>query len=285
MKHQKSDKSDKLNALKAQAQSLYDSAQFDAAIRAYEDLLTQNLSDTDKQIIYCQLGDAFYATSAWKKASDAYLHALQLNPESIDAALGFGDVAVEAKSFAEAEKAYHYALQLDATQSAHIAHGFKKLGDLLRTDKQIDTATQAYQQALETDKTIIPDLIADYLSQYDQIDTLKQELHTLRTTPQSTVDSSASEENELLLLQLHQVQEELEAFFIKNNELEKQLQTQSQLVRDKEALQEQIKTLEIKYTENKKTVEKLTLERDQQTSNSRSPHANTHTIAKGIAPS
>jgi len=143
-------------------------------------------------------------------------------------------------------------------------------------DEQAKLATE--RQAQITQLTQARDeqakLATDRQTQIGQLTQARDEQAKLATERQGQIDTlthksrEGEQENELLLLQLHQVQEELEQYFLKHQEAQQQLQTAQQLATERQgqigqitqARDEQAKLA----TERQTQIGQLTQARDEQ---------------------
>lgn len=71
----------KHQARKAHAKNLLDEGKTAEAIRAYQELLTQNPPHADQ--LYYQLGKALFTDEQWQAAAEAYQQALNKNPKMV----------------------------------------------------------------------------------------------------------------------------------------------------------------------------------------------------------
>ncbi len=168
--------------------------------------------ETGRATLHYQIGEAYYQLKEWKIAGKSYLNALNLKGDMIEAALKFAEVSIELQIYDQAEKALTYALGKNPETNNRVAQLYKRIGDGFATESMGEQAREAYQKALALDATLSTDVLTSLFE-------------VLENRNSFGVGSAASsEENELLLLQLHQVQEELEQYFFRNQSLESKLQ-------------------------------------------------------------
>ncbi|MDM8546303.1 tetratricopeptide repeat protein, partial [Candidatus Venteria ishoeyi] len=266
----------------ARAEKLLEEGQTAEAIHIYQELLEKNPPHAAE--LYCQLGEALLSDEQWKQATDAYLQALNINPKMAVASIGFGDAATELKAYQEAEKAYNHALEVDASLGPQVAYSLKHLADNLLKDRQYEVAYNTYEKALDLSTDIQGEVIQAFQVFYP---VLQQEFHTdlaqklkdkaekiqpgaldikepepqVNKVVEDIVASEEIDENELLLLQLHQTQEELESLFLKNNTLEEELK-QVRTERDEQAAQ--LKQVRTERDEQAAQLKQVRTERDEQ---------------------
>jgi tetratricopeptide (TPR) repeat protein len=178
--------------------------------------------------LHYQLGEAYYQLQEWKAACEAYLQALNLKADMVEASLKFAAASIELGSYTEAEKALAYALEKNPKiVDSQVAQLYKRIGDGFTTESIVEQAHEAYQKALALDATLSTDILTSLFEVLENGNSF------------GAGSAASSEENELLLLQLHQVQEELEQYFFKNQSLESKLQdTESKLQDSKSKLQD-----------------------------------------------
>lgn len=117
---------------------------------------------------------------------------------------------------------------------------------LLIAQNAVLTNTNARRLASELQATALPignesSLLPDSLSAWN---TYNQGIKMAEARPvQANEFEELKEENELLLLQLHQVQEELESYYLTNLDLEKKTSKQSKLEKENRVLQQRAQVL------------------------------------------
>jgi chromosome segregation ATPase len=249
------------------ANSLLEQQKGIEAVKAFQTLIASNPPNTDW--LYYQLGKAYSLDKKWAKAAESFMQALKLNPQLAIAAVAFGDTSVAMKAYEEAEKAYLHALKFKSVHP-ELAQSYLRLGEILVNDKQYEFALHAYKNALGLDSGLRAQLVeiykvlAETLTQENKAELAQQVAERAKAIEEELVAEKAADEideNELLLLQLHQVQEELETYFIKNQELETKLQdTESKLQDTESKLQDtesKLQDTESKLQSEKKSNEKL----------------------------
>ncbi|WP_353571001.1 class I SAM-dependent methyltransferase [Candidatus Albibeggiatoa sp. nov. BB20] len=252
------------------ANTLLDNGKGAEAVNAFQSLIALNPPNTDW--LYYQLGKAYSLDKKWPKAAGSFMQALKLNPQLAIAAVAFGDTSVAMKAYEEAEKAYLHALKFKNIHP-ELAQSYLRLGEILTNNKQYEFALHAYKNTLDLDKNLRPQLLETYkalgelLNQENKTELAQQVTKRANTIEEEIVAEKAVDEideNELLLLQLHQTQEELERLFFKNDELEKvnaekQKQMES-LEKANAEKQKQMESLENANIEKQKQLERANAE-------------------------
>ncbi|MCV6638224.1 Stf0 family sulfotransferase [Candidatus Albibeggiatoa sp. nov. NOAA] len=221
----------------ALATSLLENKQGAKATKILQALIA--LKPANMDWLYYQLGLAYRIDKKWAKAANAFMQTLKLNPQLAIAAIAFGDVSVEMKAYIEAEKAYLHALQFKSVHT-ELAQSYLRLGTILIKNKQYEFALQAYKNALDLDKNLCTQLVEIYatlhktFNQENKVELAQKVLERTKVIEEEIQSTSSTVEkvndNELLLSQLYQVQEELEVYFLRNQELQKEnLEKQQQL--------------------------------------------------------
>jgi len=176
--------------------------------------------ETERAMLHYQIGEAYYQLKEWKIAGKSYLQALNLKGDMTEAALKFAETSVELQAYAEAEKALVYALEKTPDIGLRAAKLYKRIGDSFAVESMGEQAREAYQKALSLDESLSADILTSLFK-------------VLENGSDLGAGSAASlEENELLLLQLHQTQEELEQYFFRNQSLESKLQDAESKLRE-----------------------------------------------------
>ncbi|MCV6639586.1 hypothetical protein [Candidatus Albibeggiatoa sp. nov. NOAA] len=249
-----------LQEQEALANKLLDNGKGLEATQVFQTLIASNPPNIDW--LYYQLGKAYGLDQRWPKAAESFMQALKLNPQLAIAAVAFGDVSVTMKAYEEAEKAYLHALKFKNVHP-ELAQSYLRLGEILVNNKQYEFALHAYKNTSDLDKSLRPQLIGIYktlidtLTQKNKVDLAQQVIKRVKAIEEELAAEQAAtelDENELLLLQLHQTQEELETLFFKNDKLEK-ANTKKQ---------KQLNTLEQTNAEIVSKLTEITTERDEQ---------------------
>jgi len=161
----------------SQVENLLESGKADEALTVLQSVSADN---PEQATLHYQLGEAFYQKGQWKEACQAYLKAVSLQPDMVQASIGFGDASVELKAYLEAEKAYRYALQQDASVLSQIALCYKNMGDMLASDLQGELAYKSYYNAFDLDDSLLPDIqvaftaLSESLQQAGQLEYAQQ---------------------------------------------------------------------------------------------------------------
>lgn len=188
---------------------------WDDAIEIYQQLIQ---IDSNNYRYHQALGGSLSAASRHSAAIDSYQKAAQLNPKHFDAYYRLGEACFKADRPEAAAKAFNQALKLNeklfnADKIAALsceAAGFNEQAAVhwqrfIQKNPQSVLVTlieKAKPQSLAELAKLAPDQLSQRLIQSQD---------------------ELAQENELLLLQLHQVQEELEFYFLKNKKLESQI--------------------------------------------------------------
>ena len=257
----------------AQAENLLDEGKTQEAIQIYQNLLQHNPPNAD-QVCY-QLGEALCAAEQWEPAAEAYLKALQINPKLAVASLAFGDAAVALKAYPEAEKAYKHALDTDQSLAPQLAYSFQHFADNLLSDKQYETAYRAYENSLGLNKEIAEDIlhslkemlpILEENNQIKLLDRIKPRVEEIKNDIATRMSKKQEQDNQLLLLKLHETQENLELLFFKYNEFEEEIkQLTAERDQQVEKVAEHQNQLNQLISEHQKQVEKIISEHAQKT--------------------
>ncbi|MBF0159438.1 MAG: tetratricopeptide repeat protein [Magnetococcales bacterium] len=136
--------SQQANQLFLQGNGHYDRAAFAEAIACYQQAV-QLAPRSD--VIYCNLGSAYWAIGQRAAAMQAWQQAVTLNPKALEAHNNLGNGYTEEGLFTEARDSYQRALNLNP--NLHAIHN--NLAGLLTLQGQLSEAYQYYRRAMELD--------------------------------------------------------------------------------------------------------------------------------------
>ncbi|MEE8574866.1 MAG: tetratricopeptide repeat protein, partial [Thermodesulfobacteriota bacterium] len=98
---------------------------------------------------YVNLGSAADAKGITNKAKSAYLSALKINPDSVEALNNLGSIYLDSANFIEAAKYYERALKLATGKRGYQRQINENLGDAYLRSGRLSGAARAYLRAIE----------------------------------------------------------------------------------------------------------------------------------------
>ena len=118
--------------------------QYEKALALYEQLI--NLHPEQEQIerVYVNMADAYAAQQMFAEAIEHYQHALETNPEYVDAYLGLANMSTKLQQYPQAEQIYAQALELGGQQDRI----YTQLGNLYALQNKHAEALTYFQKAL-----------------------------------------------------------------------------------------------------------------------------------------
>ena len=119
--------------------------EYEKAITLYEMLLEKHPAQHGIEMVYTNLGDAYVGMQMVDEAIDHYQHALEYNPEYVEAYLGLASVTADTGEYEKAAMIYQAALDFEP-QNERI---YNQLGNLQIMQGNYEEAESYYQDAID----------------------------------------------------------------------------------------------------------------------------------------
>ena len=219
--------------------------QWDAAIEGYRQLIAMEPKWVAS--VYQDLGSLLSKRRRWQESIECYQQLVQTAPNNYLYHQDLGNTLFDARQYLGAVESYQSAIHL----SPNHFHLYCSLGQTFFKLDRLEDAANSFKRALQINEELFnldgtaaiaceaigfrtqasvhwrrflqrepKSTLADLFR--ESKDELSQSVLEQKNNAQKTAQRQAdfSKENELLLLQLHQVQEEIEVYFKKNKQLE-----------------------------------------------------------------
>ncbi len=118
---------------------------YEKAIALYEQLLDYHPNQEHIERVYGNIANAYIGMQLFDEAIDYYQHALEIDPEYMNAYLGLGRISMKLGQYDQAEGIYMNALDLNDRNESLYTH----LGNLYAMQGKYDDAITSFEKALE----------------------------------------------------------------------------------------------------------------------------------------